>query len=59
MAVSASLCAPFANYIDAPQILVGLQPLDHLDYGRCTTYMQLVNDDICASPPAWPARWTR
>ena len=45
-----SLCAPFANYIDAPQILVGLQPLDHLDYGRCTTYMQLVNDDICAMP---------
>lgn len=45
-----SLCAPFANYLDVPQILVGLQPLDHLDYGRCTTYMQLVNDDICAMP---------
>lgn len=45
-----SLCAPFANYLDVPQILVGFQPLDHLDYGRCTTYMQLVNDDICAMP---------
>ncbi len=45
-----SLCAPFANYLDVPQILVGIQPLDHLDYGRCTTYMQLVNDDICAMP---------
>lgn len=45
-----SLAAPFANYLDIPQILVGVQPLAHLDYGRCTTYMQLVNDDICAMP---------
>lgn len=45
-----SLAAPFANYLDAPQILVGVQPLSHLDYGRCTTYMQLVNDDVCAMP---------
>ncbi len=45
-----SLAAPFANYLDAPQILVGVQPLAHLDYGKCTTYMQLVNDDICAMP---------
>ncbi len=45
-----SLAAPFANYLDVPQILVGIQPLDHLDYEKCTTYMQLVNDDICAMP---------
>ncbi len=45
-----SLAAPFANYLDAPQILVGIQPLDHLEYEKCTTYMQLVNDDICAMP---------
>ncbi len=45
-----SLAAPFANYLDVPQILVGIQPLAHLDYGNCTTYMQLKNDDICAMP---------
>ncbi len=46
-----SLAAPFANYLgDVPQVLVGIQPLAHLDYANCTTYMQLVNDDICAMP---------
>ncbi len=45
-----SLAAPFAGYLDVPQILVGIQPLAHLDYGNCTTYMQLANDDICAMP---------
>ncbi len=45
-----SLAAPFANYLDVPQILIGIQPLAHLDYGNCTTYMQLKNDDICAMP---------
>lgn len=45
-----AVAAPFANYLDVPQILVGIQPLAHLDYGNCTTFMQLVNDDICAMP---------
>ena len=45
-----SLTAPFANYLDVPQVLVGIQPLAHLDYGNCTTFMQLANDDICAMP---------
>ncbi len=45
-----AVAAPFANYLDAPQILVGIQPLAHLDYGNCTTFMQLVNDDVCAMP---------
>ncbi len=45
-----SLAAPFANYLDVPQILAGVQPLDHLDYEKCTTFMQLENDDICAMP---------
>ena len=40
----------FAKYISAPQVLVGIQPLTHLDYGNTTTFMQLVNDDICAMP---------
>ena len=48
--VPSSVCAPFARYVDIPQILVGIQPLDHLDYSHTTTYMQLVNDDVCAMP---------
>ena len=48
--VPSAVCAPFARYIDAPQVLVGIQPLKHLDYSHTTTYMQLVNDDICAMP---------
>ena len=48
--VPSAVCAPFARYLDVPQILVGIQPLDHLDYSHTTTYMQLANDDICAIP---------
>jgi len=48
--VTSAVAAPFAVYLDVPQILVGIQPLDHLDYKKTTTYMQLVNDDICAMP---------
>ena len=48
--VPSAVCAPFARYIDIPQILVGIQPLDHLDYTHTTTYMQLCNDDVCAMP---------
>ena len=50
--VPSSVCAPFARYLDVPQILVGIQPLEHLDYARTTTYMQLCNDDVCAMPEA-------
>ncbi|MBQ7038986.1 MAG: L-fucose/L-arabinose isomerase family protein [Clostridia bacterium] len=48
--VPSAVCAPFARYLDIPQILVGIQPLNHLDYAHTTTYMQLANDDICAMP---------
>ena len=48
--VPSAVCAPFARYLDVPQILVALQPLNHLDYSRATTFMQLVNDDVCAMP---------
>lgn len=42
---------PFMRYLkNVPQVLVGIQPLDHLDYKRTTTYMQLCNDDICSMP---------
>lgn len=48
--VPSAVCAPFARYIDIPQVLVGIQPLEHLDYSHTTTYMQLCNDDVCAMP---------
>ena len=48
--VPSAVCAPFARYVDIPQVLVAIQPLAHLDYSHTTTYMQLVNDDVCAMP---------
>ena len=48
--VPSSVCMPLARYVDVPHVLVGIQPLDHLDYAHTTTFMQLVNDDICAMP---------
>ena len=48
--VPSAVAAPFARYLEIPQILVGIQPLPHLDYQKATTYMQLVNDDVCAMP---------
>ena len=48
--VPSAVAFPLIRYLRIPQILVGLQPLDHLDYGNCTTYMQLQNDDVCAVP---------
>ena len=48
--VPSSVCAPFARYLDVTQVLVAIQPLDHLDYSHTTTYMQLANDDVCAMP---------
>ncbi|MBR2965425.1 MAG: L-fucose/L-arabinose isomerase family protein [Clostridia bacterium] len=48
--VPSAVCAPFARYLDVPQILVAIQPLERLDYSHTTTYMQLCNDDVCAMP---------
>ncbi|MBR2432881.1 MAG: L-fucose/L-arabinose isomerase family protein [Clostridia bacterium] len=48
--VPSAVCAPFARYLDVPQMLVAIQPLTHLDYSHTTTYMQLANDDVCAMP---------
>jgi L-arabinose isomerase len=36
--------------IKTPIVLVALQPLKAMDYSKATTYMQLVNDDICSLP---------
>lgn len=48
--ITSAVVFPFAKYLRVPQILVGIQPLDRLDYGKTTTYMQLCNDDICSMP---------
>lgn len=48
--VPSAVAAPFARYCALPQVLVGIQPLEHLDYAHTTTYMQLANDDVCAMP---------
>ena len=39
-----------ARSVQCPIVLVALQPLKAMDYKQATTYMQLVNDDICALP---------
>ncbi len=48
--ITSAVLFPFARYLHVPQILVGIQPLDRLDYSKTTTYMQLCNDDICSMP---------
>ena len=48
--ITSAVAFPFAKYLKIPQILVGIQPLDRLDYTKTTTYMQLCNDDICSMP---------
>jgi len=36
--------------LNIPVVLVALQSLKALDYAKATTYMQLVNDDVCSLP---------
>ena len=36
--------------LDVPIVLVALQPMKAMDYGRGSTYMQLCNDDFCSVP---------
>ncbi len=36
--------------VQAPVVLVALQPMKALDYPNASTYMQLINDDVCAMP---------
>lgn len=42
--------ATIARNINVPIVLVALQPLEAMDYTKASTYMQLMNDDICALP---------
>lgn len=48
--VPSAVCAPLIKYLNMPHVLLAIQPLTHLDYAKTTTYMQLVNDDVCAMP---------
>lgn len=48
-ATSSSIAA-ILREINIPKVLVALQPLKAMDYGKASTYMQLLNDDICAIP---------
>ena len=36
--------------LNIPIVLVALQPLQGLDYSKASTYMQLMNDDVCSLP---------
>lgn len=36
--------------LNCPIVLVALQPLEAMEYSKATTYMQLLNDDICSMP---------
>lgn len=42
--------APIVRDLDAPMVLLALQPLRHLDYSRANTRRQLENDNICSVP---------
>lgn len=48
-ATSSSIAAIFRE-VNVPIVLVALQPQKAMDYENATTYMQLLNDDICAIP---------
>ncbi len=47
---TSSAIAPILRTIQAPIVLVALQPAPALDYEKATTYQQLLNDDICSLP---------
>lgn len=36
--------------LNVPMVMVALQELEALDYGRANTFMQLCNDDLCSMP---------
>ena len=47
---TSSVFAPILQNTNAPMILLALQPLQHLDYSKACTFMQLENDNICSVP---------
>lgn len=47
---TSSVFAPILQNTNKPIILLALQPLEHLDYSKANTFMQLENDNICSVP---------
>ena len=47
---TSSVFAPVVQMVNAPMVLVALQPRSALDYSKASTYMQLENDNICSVP---------
>lgn len=47
---TSSTFAPIVRGMDAPIVLVALQPLAGMDYSIASTYMQLENDNVCSVP---------
>lgn len=47
---TSSVFAPILKAVDAPMVLVALQPRRAMDYTQANTFMQLENDSICSVP---------
>jgi L-arabinose isomerase len=47
---TSSVIGAILSQIDLPIVLVALQPLSAMDYERGSTFVQLLNDDICSLP---------
>ena len=47
---TSSVFAPILKTVDAPMVLVALQPRRAMDYTQANTFMQLENDSICSVP---------
>lgn len=47
---TSSVFAPIMKEVNAPMVLLALQPRQALDYSKANTFMQLENDNICSVP---------
>ena len=47
---TSSVFAPIMKEVNAPMVLLALQPRCALDYSKANTFMQLENDNICSVP---------
>ncbi len=47
---TSSVFAPIIRDVNAPMVLVALQPRAAMDYTKASTFMQLENDNICSVP---------
>ena len=47
---TSSVFAPIMKEVNAPMVLLALQPRAAMDYTKANTFMQLENDNICSVP---------